>query len=76
MDIEVRHFEKADTEAIKAIYYQPHVVEGTLQQPYQSCDMWHARLQDVGKHFICHVAVVGEKVVRQMSVHTIDNPRP
>jgi putative acetyltransferase len=75
MDIEVRHFKKADTEAIKAIYDQPHVVEGTLQQPYQSCDMWHARLQDVGKHFICHVAVVGEKVVGKMSVHTIDNPR-
>jgi putative acetyltransferase len=75
MNIEVRHFENADTEAIKSIYDQPHVVEGTLQQPYQSSDMWSSRLQDVGKHFICLVAVVDGKVVGQMGVHTSDKPR-
>lgn len=52
MNIEIRHFEKSDVEAIKAIYDQPHAVAGTPQQPYQSIDMWASRLESVGKSFV------------------------
>ena len=75
MDIKIRHFEKSDVEAIKKIYDEPHVVDGTLQLPYQSVEMWEARLESVGKNFICLVAEVEGNVVGQLGVHTIDRPR-
>jgi putative acetyltransferase len=75
MEIQIRHMETSDVEAIKAIYDQPHVVEGTLQQPYQSVADWASRLESL-KNFVCLVAVVEGKVVGQLGVHTFDqNPR-
>ncbi|MDJ0806126.1 MAG: GNAT family N-acetyltransferase [Gammaproteobacteria bacterium] len=74
MEIEIRHIEKSDVEAVKDIYDQPHVEEGTLQLPYQSTDMWMSRL-DALTNFIGLVAVVDEKVVGHLGVHTTDRHR-
>ena len=75
MEIEIRHLEKADVPGIKAIYDQLHVVNGMLQLPYQSNDTWNSRLENLGKNFIGLVALVEGKIVGQLGLHTIDNPR-
>ncbi len=75
MDIEIRHFEQEDIEAIKEIYNQPHAIEGTLQLPYQSFDHWKNRLESIGSNFICLVAEMDGEVVGQLGIHTFDRPR-
>jgi putative acetyltransferase len=75
VEIKIRHIEKSDIEAIKAIYDQPHVIDGTLQQPYQSVDIWQSRFAGL-KDFIGLVAVVDGRVVGQLGLHAFDkNPR-
>jgi len=74
MEIEIRHIEKSDITGIKKIYDQPHVVEGTIQLPYQSIDMCESRFEGL-KNYIGLVAIKDGQVVGQFGVHTIDNPR-
>ena len=75
MDMIIRHFENDDAQAIKEIYSETHVVEGTLQLPYQSVEMWEKRLESAGSDFICLVAELEGKVVGQLGLHTVDRPR-
>ena len=75
MNIRIRHFEKNDADAIKQIYAKPHVVEGTLQLPYQSVEMWQSRLEVADKNFICLVAEQEGKVVGQLGLHLANSLR-
>ncbi|WP_456448861.1 GNAT family N-acetyltransferase [Thiolapillus sp.] len=75
MDFIIRHGEAGDIPGIKAIYEQPHVVEGTLKTPYQSQQQWEkwlSRLPD-GNHNL--VAVQDEVVIGQLLLTVFSNPR-
>lgn len=75
MEFTIRHAEKEDVAAIKAIYQQSHVIEGTLQLPFPSVDMWEQRLEKLGKGNYNLVAVVDDRVVGQLLLTTCSNPR-
>ena len=68
MEIQIRHAEKADMESIKAIYEQPHAIEGTLQLPYPSVSIWESRFEKWGDNMQNLIAAVDEKVVGQLGL--------
>ena len=60
MEIKIRHAEKEDIASIKAIYEQPHAIEGTLQLPYPSVSIWESRFEKWGDNLQNFIAVVDE----------------
>lgn len=68
MEIKIRHAEKEDTVSIKAIYEQPHAIEGTLQLPYPSLSQWESRFEKWGENMQNLLAVHNEKVVGQLGL--------
>ena len=75
MDITIRHAEKTDFEAIRAIYSQPHAYGGTLQLPYPPLSLWQQRLEQPAEGLYNLVAVVDERVVGQLGLTTTSRPR-
>lgn len=75
MDVIIRHSEKEDSAAIKAIYAQPSCYEGTLQLPYPSEALWQKRLGDMAPNSYSLVAVVENKVVGQAGLWVNASPR-
>ena len=75
MEIKIRHAEKADTASIKAIYAQPHVIEGTLQLPYPSLSIWESRFEKWGENMQNLIAVHNEKVVGQLGLQFFSGHR-
>jgi len=69
-DIRIRRAEPDDGAAIHEIYSCPRAFAGTLQLPYPSLELWRRRLAEPGDGAYNLVAVVGERVVGMLSVHT------
>jgi putative acetyltransferase len=74
-DIQIRHAEPQDYEAIQEIYNQPKAFAGTLQLPFPSIEMWRKRLAEPPEGVYNLVAVVAGKVVGQLGLHTSPRPR-
>jgi len=75
MEIQIRHAEPDDYQAIQEIYSCPKAFAGTLQLPFPSREMWRKRLADPPDGAYNLVAVVEGKVVGQLGLHTSDRPR-
>lgn len=74
-DIQIRHAEPQDYEAIQEIYQCPKAFAGTLQLPFPSKEMWRRRLAEPSEGVYNLVAVVAGKVVGQLGLHTSPRPR-
>ena len=71
--LQIRRAEPDDYRAIHEIYTCPRAFAGTLQLPYPSLEEWRRRLAEPGDGAYGLVAVVGERVVGMLSVHTFPN---
>lgn len=73
MEIEVRHAEPEDYQAIHRIYTQPKVVRGTLQLPFTSAEVRRQQLENPREGNYILVACVGGEVIGHLSIHTFPN---
>ena len=71
MEVEIRHAEPGDYEALHRIFSGPQAVAGTLQLPLPSAEMWRKRLSEPRSL----VASVDGEVVGELSLWTHENPR-
>ena len=69
----IRRAEPDDCSAIQEIYACPKAFAGTLQLPYPSLEGWRRILAEPGDGTYSLVAVVGDRVVGMLSVHTFPN---
>ncbi len=69
----IRRAEPDDCSAVHEIYSTPKAFAGTLQLPYPSVELWRKRLTatDDGNYNL--VAVVGDRAVGMLGVHTFPN---
>ncbi|GAA5214090.1 GNAT family N-acetyltransferase [Corallincola platygyrae] len=74
-DMIIRAAEPSDAQAVQAIYAQPHAYAGTLQLPYPSQQMWQCRMDKPAEGYHNLVAIVDGKLVGQLGLSTIANPR-
>jgi putative acetyltransferase len=70
MEIEIRHAEPGDLEAIHQIYTQPRVVWGTQQLPYSSVEGQRKRLSEPEDGSFALVACVDGQVVGHLKLRT------
>jgi putative acetyltransferase len=68
----IRRAEPDDCSALYEMFTSPNVYPGTLQLPYPSRELWRQRLSDTDGTYNL-VAVVGDRVVGMLSVHTFPN---
>lgn len=68
--LHIRRAEPDDSSAIHEIFSCPKVFAGTLQLPYPSLEQWRQRLAEPGDGTYYLVAVVGDRVVGMLGVHT------
>ncbi len=73
MTITIRHIEPSDYEALHKIFCGPKVVQGVLQIPYPSAEMWRKRLAEPPEGFYSLVACVDDEVIGQIGLHTFPN---
>jgi putative acetyltransferase len=71
--LQIRRAEPDDCSAIYEMFSSPKVLAGTLQLPYPSREQWRQRLAEPGEGTYNLVAVVGNRVVGMLSVHTFPN---
>lgn len=71
--LQIRRAEPGDGAAIHEIFSCPKVFAGTLQLPYPSLEQWRQRLAEQGDGTYTLVAVVGDRVVGMIGVHTFPN---
>ena len=69
----IRRAELDDCSALHEIFSCPKVFAGTLQLPYPSIEQWRQRLAESGDSTYNLVAVVGDRVVGMLGVHTFPN---
>jgi putative acetyltransferase len=74
-EISVRSAEPEDAEAIHAILRCPRVAANTLQLPWRPLEYTSQRFTASGSDRHTLVAVVNERVVGQLGLHVIENPR-
>lgn len=72
-EILIRRAEPDDFAAIYEIYRCPKVVAGTLQLPYPSLERWKQRLADPTDGNYVLVAIVRDRVVGNLGLHTFPN---
>jgi L-phenylalanine/L-methionine N-acetyltransferase len=70
MDIVIRRAEPDDYEALHRIFSGPRVIEGTLQLPLPSMEMWRKRLSEKPEDIYALVACVDGEVVGDLSLDT------
>jgi putative acetyltransferase len=76
MEIQIRHAEPSDLEAIHQIYTQPKVVWGTHQLPYSPLEKHRQRLSQPQDGSFTLVACVDGEVVGHLKLRTFpDSPR-
>jgi putative acetyltransferase len=74
--LQIRRAEPDDCLALHEMFSCQRVFAGTLQLPYPSLEQWRQRLAEPGKGTYNLVAVVGERVVGMLGLHTFpDTPR-
>ncbi len=71
--LQIRRAEPDDCSAIYEIYSCPKAFVGTLQLPYPSLEHWRQRLAAPNDGTYSLVAVVGDRVVGMLDVHTFPN---
>jgi putative acetyltransferase len=71
--LHIRRAEPDDCSALYEMFSSPKVVAGTLQLPFPSREQWRQRLADPGDGTYNLVAVVSDRVVGMLSVHTFPN---
>lgn len=69
-DVQIRQAEPGDYIDLYEIFSCPNVFAGTLQLPYPSQEIWKQRLSNPedGHHNL--VAVIGDKVIGTVGIHT------
>ncbi len=70
MEIVIRHAEPDDYEAIHRIFSGPRVIEGTLQLPLPSAEMWRKRLSEKPENLYSLVACADGEVVGDLGLET------
>ena len=75
MGLTIRQAERVDAVAIKQIYEQPHVINGTLQIPYPSAELWENRHDKADDLYHSLLAELDGKVVGQLGLQTFIKPR-
>ncbi len=68
--VSIRHAEPDDYEAIHRIFSGSRVIEGTLQLPLPSAEMWRKRLSEKPESLYALVACVESEVVGDLSLET------
>jgi putative acetyltransferase len=71
--LKIRRAEPDDYSAIYEIFSSPKVSAGTLQVPYPSREQWRRRLAEPEEGTYNLVAVVQDRVVGMLGVHTFPN---
>lgn len=71
--LQIRRAEPDDCSAIYEMFSSLKLVAGTLQIPYPSREEWRQRLSESGNGVYNLVAVVSDRVVGMISVHTFPN---
>ena len=74
-EIVVRHSNKADIPAIKAIYEGRQAAAGTLQLPFASTQLWESRLETLPAGVYSLVAVIDGEVLGQLGLEHFQRPR-
>jgi L-phenylalanine/L-methionine N-acetyltransferase len=72
-NLQIRRAEPDDYRAVYEIYSCPKAMAGTLQLPYPSLEDWRQRLAAPVADTYNLVAVVGERVVGILGLHTFPN---
>ncbi len=75
MEIKIRHCEKTDVAAVKAIYQQPSCYSGTLQLPFPSVEMWSNRFDNPPENYYNLLAEINDEVVGQIGLIVCSSPR-
>jgi L-phenylalanine/L-methionine N-acetyltransferase len=68
--VSIRHAEPADAEALHRIFSGPRVIEGTLQLPLPSADMWRKRISEMPEGLYSLVACANGEVVGELGLET------
>lgn len=71
--LQIRQAEPDDYAAIQEMFSSEKVYEGTLQLPYPSREMWRRRLAEPGDGTYHLVAVINDRIVGMISLHTFPN---
>ena len=72
-NLKIRRAEPDDYLAVYEMFITPGVVEGTMQLPYPSRELWRQRLAEPPEGLINLVAVVNDRVVGMVGVETFAN---
>ena len=70
VEVSVRHAEPDDYEALHKIFSGPRVIEGTLQLPLPSAEMWRKRLSEKPESLYALVACADGEVVGDLGLET------
>jgi putative acetyltransferase len=70
MDIVIRHAEPDEYDALHRIFSGSRVIEGTLQLPLPSAEMWRKRLSERPESIYALVACVDGEVVGDLTLET------
>jgi putative acetyltransferase len=68
--VSIRHAEPADAEALHRIFTSPRVIEGTLQLPLPSAEMWRKRISEMPESLYSLVACANGEVVGELGLET------
>jgi putative acetyltransferase len=71
--LQIRRAVPGDYAALYEIFSGPKAFAGTLQLPYPSLEEWRKKLAEPPEGLYNLVAVVGERVVGMLGVHTYPN---
>jgi len=72
----IRRAEPGDYEAFTRLFSGPKVVEGTLQLPFPSIELWRKRLAEPPEGMFNLVACVDGEIVGQLGLHAfLSRPR-
>jgi L-phenylalanine/L-methionine N-acetyltransferase len=71
--LRIRRAEPDDHQALYEIFSGPKAFAGTLQLPYPSLEDWRKKLAEPPEGLYSLVAVIGERVVGMVGVHTYPN---
>lgn len=75
MNIVIRHCEKVDIAAVKALYEQPSCFAATTELPHSSQEKWDKQFADRPNNFYSLVAVENNKVIGEIAMQAYDTPR-
>ena len=74
MNIEIRHAEPDDYQAVQQIYNQPNAYSGTLQLPFPSAELWKKRFANKPDDGFQLVACVAGELVGNLGLFIVSQP--